>query len=92
MYVENWLEVGESGDSGVAGGRNCVVFVQFLVACAVVIGVKCQWARVTAAGTRGRGELSIGVDVSRALLLSLSVKYACDGLDVRGCVVSIVWS
>ena len=82
MYVENWLEVGELGDSGVAGGRNCVVFVQFLVVCAVVIGVMCQWARVTAAGTRGRGELSVGVDVSWIRLLSLSVKNACDGLDV----------
>ena len=48
----------------------------------------CQWARVTAAETLGRGELSIGIDVSVVLLLSLSVKYACDGLDVRGCVIS----
>ena len=41
-------------------------------------------ARVTAAGTLGRGELGIVVDRSVCLLLSLSVRNACDGVGVRG--------
>ena len=59
MYVENWLDVGESGDSGVAGGRNCVDVVQSLVLWIGFIGVKCQCARVTAAETLGRCELGV---------------------------------
>ena len=69
--------------SGVAGGRNCVIFVQSLVLWIGFIGVKCQCARVTAAETLGRGELGVIVNGSSCLLLSLSVRKACDGLVVR---------
>ena len=89
---KNWLDVGDSGDSGVAGGRNCVVLVQSSVLWIGFIGVKCQCARVIAAETLGRGELGVVVNGSICLFLNLSVRKACDGLGVREVVISSpVW-